>query len=404
MRVCPVDASVVGTVMARPIWERDGTLLLAVGETVTPRMVRLLEGRGVAYVQVTDAFLPDLLPDSDVTPETRRAMHVALETAMTRLQDSSQVEPEPLSLLVRQVNQEIESQRGLLFSLSALGQTDEGTLEHAVRVSVLCGLVALEQGSDSGAADEAALGGLLHDSGKAFLPRDVLLKAGALTATDWNTMRTHPVLGYRALLRAGIDPTIASVALHHHERLDGSGYPGGLQDGQVPFLARIAMVADMWDALISERCYKPAWAPAEAAALLRKEAAQGKLDLEVTQALLSRVAVYPVGSLVELGDRRLAHVIRQNAAEPERPWVLVISDASGEPIHPFGARITPRSVQVRRIVRDLPAAVATYLAGHRDWVEDAVRAMQEEADREVAEALADTAEVDRGLGEVAADA
>lgn len=376
VRVCPVDASAIGTLVARPIWEADGTLLLAVGETVTERMVRRLASRGIGFIEVTDAFLPELRPDGGITPQTRRSMHVALDAAFIQLRDSSRIDPEPLAIVVGRVTQEIDDQRGLLFSLSALKETDEGTLEHGVRVSILCALVALERGAHTGMGDRAALGGLLHDSGKAFLPREVLLNPGALDGTGWNTMRAHPVLGHKALLRAGVGPEIAEVALRHHERLDGSGYPDGLRDQAVPALARIAMVADMWDALVSERCYKPAWAPAEAAALLRKEAVEAKIDPEITSALLARLAFYPAGSLVQLGDGRLAQVVRQNDSDPQRPLVLVSTDRTGTPVHPFVARITERSVQVRRIVRDMPPELASHLSAHRDWVEEAVTAVE----------------------------
>jgi len=376
MRICPVDESAIGTLIARPIWEADGTLLLGVGERVTARIVHRLVTRGIRFIEVTDAFLPPLEPDGDVSATTRHAMHQLLTSTADALRHAAHLDTAPLAAVVDTMRGEIERQRGLLFSLSTLRETDEGTAEHAVRVGVLCALLAIELCLPPEATRRVALGGLLHDSGKAFLPRDVLLRPGALDATAWTTMRTHPLLGWNALRRAGVEADIAEVALRHHERLDGTGYPDRLAGDRIPLAARIAMVADMWDALVSERCYKPAWEPTEAAALLFRETREGKLDPRVTHALFARVAMYPVGSLVELGDGRLAQVVRQDASEPRRPLVLVVSDALGNPVQPFTARITQGSVQIRRIVRDLPAAVAAYLADHADLVREAVAAAQ----------------------------
>jgi HD-GYP domain-containing protein (c-di-GMP phosphodiesterase class II) len=111
-----------------------------------------------------------------------------------------------------------------------------------------------------------ARGAYLHDLGKIAIPDQILNKPGALTADERKIVETHPQLGYELAATAPSLQEVLTVILHHHERLDGKGYPAGLTGAAIPLEARVVAVADVWDALTSDRAYRPGWDPAHALA------------------------------------------------------------------------------------------------------------------------------------------
>jgi HD-GYP domain-containing protein (c-di-GMP phosphodiesterase class II) len=132
----------------------------------------------------------------------------------------------------------------------------------------------------------ASYGALLHDIGKIGIPRSIVQKAERLTDDEFDIMKSHPVRGWSLLLRAPSLREAAPAIRWHHERLDGSGYPDQLRGDQIPIEARIVAVADVWDALTSNRVYRDAWNPDAARQLLEHESGE-KLDPDCVAALFA---------------------------------------------------------------------------------------------------------------------
>ena len=174
-------------------------------------------------------------------------------------------------------------------------------------------MVALgrEQGLSEDACREAGMAGLLHDLGKALMPLAVLNKPGKLTEEEFAVMRTHPERGYELLLEArAVSDGVLDVCLHHHERIDGTGYPHHLAHEHISLLARMGSICDVYDPITSNRPYKAGWDPAES---LRKMAewSNGHFDPMVFQAFVKSIGIYPIGSLVLLNSGRLGVVTEQ---------------------------------------------------------------------------------------------
>lgn len=186
--------------------------------------------------------------------------------------------------------QEIEQrEREMLFRLAkAIEFRDFGTGAHLLRMARYCELIAENMGMPEEEVRMLTLSAPLHDIGKIGIPDSILLKRGSLSDEEMSVMRKHPLIGFEILRdsQSHFVQTSAQIALRHHERWDGSGYPDGLKGHQIPLNARIVAIADVFDALTTERPYKRAWSNEESFAYLREHA--GTLfDPECVKVLLA---------------------------------------------------------------------------------------------------------------------
>ncbi|HJV05562.1 MAG TPA: HD domain-containing phosphohydrolase [Actinomycetota bacterium] len=148
--------------------------------------------------------------------------------------------------------------------VGAVEAKDRYTHGHSARVAELSTRIGLHMGLDPDTLRALSKGAVLHDIGKIGVPNEVLNKPASLTDQEWEWIRSHPVAGWEMASRASSLADALTVVRHHHERWDGSGYPDGLAGARIPLGARIATVADVWDALTSDRAYRSAWTPEEA--------------------------------------------------------------------------------------------------------------------------------------------
>lgn len=192
---------------------------------------------------------------------------------------------------LNRVHRELERAifQSLLGLANALEAKDPYTHGHSERVAGLAGRLARSSGADPDQVRVIARAGLLHDIGKIGIPEAILRKPGQLTDEEWGIMRSHPVVGARIVAPIQCFSEEAGVIRHHHERADGSGYPEGLGGAAIPKGSRIVAVADVYDALISHRPYRPALSHTEA--LAQMEAWAGKtLDEDLVTLFLSLCA------------------------------------------------------------------------------------------------------------------
>jgi HD-GYP domain-containing protein (c-di-GMP phosphodiesterase class II) len=150
--------------------------------------------------------------------------------------------------------------------VKAVEVKDSYTHGHSLRTAELAVELGLQMSLPSDRLRIIARGAYLHDLGKIAIPDDILNKPGSLTSDERKIVETHPQLGYELASTAPSLHEVLTVILHHHERLDGLGYPKGLSGTAIPLEARVVAVADVWDALTSDRAYRPGWDPAHALA------------------------------------------------------------------------------------------------------------------------------------------
>lgn len=237
--------------------------------------------------------------------------------------------------LVAEIAGSVMRNPGALISLARLKTKDDYTYMHSVAVCALMVALGRELGLDEAMIRDVGTAGLLHDIGKMAVPLEILNKPGKLTDTEFVAVRAHPEEGWKMLQQGrGVSEVALDVCLHHHEKVDGSGYPHRLAGDAISLVAKMGAVCDVYDAITSDRPYKAGWPPTDS---LRKmtEWANGHFDPVVFRAFVKAVGIYPLGSLVRLQSGRLGVVVAQTGKSLLTPQVKVFFSArSNAHIHP----------------------------------------------------------------------
>ncbi|MFZ4529937.1 MAG: HD-GYP domain-containing protein [Undibacterium curvum] len=217
--------------------------------------------------------------------------------------------------LVEEISDSVMRNPGALIGLARLKTKDDYTYMHSIAVCALMVALSKQLGLNDEQTREAGVAGLLHDIGKMMVPGDILNKPGKLTDEEFVSVKEHPAAGHKLLLDAqGVSAISLDVCLHHHEKMDGTGYPDRLKGEEISLFARMGAVCDVYDAITSNRPYKQGWCPAES---LRKMAewSKGHFDEKVFQAFVKSIGIYPVGTLVRLESGRLGVVVEQQVGK-----------------------------------------------------------------------------------------
>jgi HD-GYP domain-containing protein (c-di-GMP phosphodiesterase class II) len=232
------------------------------------------------------------------------------------------VDAEGAMQMVDDIAASVDRNLGALISLVRLKNKDEYTYMHSVAVCALMVALAKELNLPEAQIKQAGLAGLLHDLGKAGIPMDVLNKPGALSDEEFKLVKLHPERGHELLLQAAIlDEVVLDVCLHHHEKVNGAGYPHKLQANEISLFAKMGAVCDVYDAITSNRPYKDGWEPG--VSLQRMAQWKEHFDDGVFKAFVKSVGIYPIGSMVMLKSGRLAVVVDQTPKSLLMPLIKV---------------------------------------------------------------------------------
>ena len=265
------------------------------------------------------------------------------------------VEAKKLAPLARAIGDSIERHSRALLGLVRLKQKDEYTYLHSVAVCALMINFARHLQLDEAEVQELGVAGLLHDVGKVAISDAVLLKPGKLDGRERLMVEHHPVAGHALLAQSADIPAAAlEVALHHHEKIDGTGYPDRLSGDALSLHARMGAICDVYDAVTSDRPYKASWTPCEALTAMRSW--PGHFDPALLDRFADSLGIYPVGTLVRVSDGHLGIVMGSGGAAGAAMVVRLFFDCDTlTEITPADRNFTPSTREPFVVGRDSPA-------------------------------------------------
>ncbi|MGN1340034.1 MAG: HD-GYP domain-containing protein [Oscillospiraceae bacterium] len=351
MIIVPIDNLTEGMVLARDVAStsaRDYKTLLMKGTVITADMITLLKSKGIKTVTIKGEEAagqkPVQLPMEErshvETAEQIKNQHIgrALNELSSvfehngEIKELSQKAIEQVDRIADDILVDIGNDSSYLGNqMIALQNYDDYTYKHCLRVAMLSTSIAHELGLSPADIKEVIVAALLHDIGKSNIDHEIIVKPGKLTEEEYEKIKKHPYIGYEILKKTGgYSSNVMAGVLFHQEKFDGSGYPTGLAGKKIPLVARILTVADVFDALTSNRPYRRPWSVAETEEYMLGGCGM-HFDYDVTAAFLRSFNPYPVGTMVSLSDGRHGVVIRHNA-NVLRPVIRIRGENTAEEI------------------------------------------------------------------------
>ncbi|MFH0882225.1 MAG: HD-GYP domain-containing protein [bacterium] len=320
-----------GAILATNINAR-GKVLYRRGHKLLKRDIDFLRQIGLRSLPVSDKD-GGTHTTGTIGEETREEAVSVVTDVLNDFENLTPKKFEKVRYIAEKIVDDILSMKDLKIQAHDLRSHDEYTYRHSVNVTALSVSIAKLLNWDARDLRSLAAGALMHDIGKMKLPHDVLRKEGRLDREERLMVERHPAWGFQLLSEKSCGtPHEWAVARQHHETLDGRGYPDGRMDSDMHPWAKIVAVADIWDALRSNRPYKKGWPADKVLSLLNSEEMKTKLDLRSLEVFNQIAVPYPLGTQVRLTNNEVAVVIEQNFSTPLLPTVRIIKDASGNDV------------------------------------------------------------------------
>lgn len=334
MRLVATTSVNEGALLGKAIYNDQGQILLNVGARLERKILNRLIEFGIDFLYIKDPDTDDLLLSNSISDELRVNAIKSIGETFKQIQNDRMIShsfvleksARKFKKLISMLLDELQQSRELLNMLSDVFLHDHYIFSHSLNVTLYALAIGIEMKLSPKELEQLGLGAILHDVGKMMVPEEVLAKPGRLTAEEFQIIKAHAEDGFQLLRNIPTVPLIvAHCAYQHHERLNGSGYPRGLKGDEIHLFGRILGVADVFDAVTSNRVYRPAMLPHEGLEILYS--GSGTLfDPKVVDAFRRAVAIYPIGLTVHLSDGRTGVVAAQNPGLSERPVVRILEE------------------------------------------------------------------------------
>ncbi len=328
-----------GMMIDQAIIDRTGRILIARKTVLDRFLIDALRKMGVPGVYIREGE-EDPDEEIEVAPETLEtiAKLKVADRAKVMLSDSvkqrvsqgiqflysdtnSSDFSDTASNITHSLMQAISENDAVAMNIDTLKISDEYTFKHSVDVATMAMIIARKSGMQEKDVYQIGVAGLLHDVGKSQIPNEILNKAGKLTEDEFAVMKKHSLFGYNILKeKPGISTEIVAGVLQHHEKVNGRGYPLKLSGQQISPYARVLSVADIYDALVTERPYKKGFSAHDALEMIM--AMTEELDVDFMRSFIDTVILYPVDSSVNLSNGERARVVMNTPHYPMRPKVV----------------------------------------------------------------------------------
>ncbi|MCR4955822.1 MAG: HD-GYP domain-containing protein [Lachnospiraceae bacterium] len=321
MRYVPLRFVKSGMVLGQDIYDGAGRLLLAKHLLLNDEYLNSLEVLGFPGVYIDDEYSEDVEIREVIRPEVKRE---ALSIISKMFVEEEDTFPGGIDVVVSKIVDNVLDNADVMCNMLDIKKYDDYTYFHSVNVGILAAMVGAKMGLLKDQLMDLTTAGLLHDVGKKFVPVEILNSSEKLTDEEMEIIRSHPRLGADFIReKYAFSSYVNQGILQHHEWFDGNGYPLGRRGEEIPVYARIISLVDVYDALTSTRPYRSALPNSEAVEFIMGSGGS-QFDPVVVDAFIHKIAIYPLGSQVELSDGRQAIVVKNDSKMILRPVVRVM--------------------------------------------------------------------------------
>ncbi|MGN2370313.1 HD-GYP domain-containing protein [Clostridium cagae] len=352
MRLIPIECVKKDTILGKTIYDSEGRILLKKGVKLTQLLIQKIKHLSILSIYIIDEY-SDYEIEDIIKPELRQKAIKILKETFNDIQRISSLHSfekfsienyskhelkyfENISTISEELLDNILSNKNLLISLVDIKSMDNYTYQHSVNVAVLSLVLGISLKLPKRKLIQLCSGALLHDIGKTFIDKDIILKPGKLTPEEFDIIKTHPEKGYYFLGDLySINSNSKSIILQHHERVDGLGYPYGLSGDKINYMAKIVSIADVYDALTSDRPYKRAMCPGDALEYIMSNSGTF-FDYEMVKVFSRVIIPFPNGTIVCLSNGDVGIVEETFPNYPLRPQIKILKSDNKEIV---GSRI-----------------------------------------------------------------
>lgn len=320
--------------VGRSIYNSDGRILLSAGAILTESYIARLQELGIPSLYIREDDFSDITEAPELISEQTRIETINIvKDSFKQMENEHKINIRLVQTVVNSLIEELLGNNHLLVSLTDIRSFDDYTFGHSVNVCILSIMTGITLRYHDSRLKELAMGALLHDIGKTKIDKEILNKGDDLTREEYHEVKKHAEYGFDMLRQQeGLSLFSAHIALQHHERWDGKGYPRGLAGEDIHEYARIVAVADVYDALLADRPYRSAYTVNQALTIMKRMTGL-HLDPHCLTALIANIAIYPIGSLVELNNGSIGIVVDVNKEAPTRPVVKIVFDPASRRLY-----------------------------------------------------------------------
>ncbi len=277
---------------------------------------------------------PDLFNDINRVRDVYNSAYAVQQNISQKIHDKKALDVTEIENITGQLLSAVINDPEALWFMTRIRKQDAYLMEHSLNVGIMLGLFAQYLGFEETLIQELLLAGFLHDIGKIMIPDKILNKPGRLSDDEYRIMKGHVVLSREIAENQyqGLPRICLTTIINHHEKVDGSGYPLGLEDVDIPFYGKMISIVDVFDALTAKRCYKDEMTNISALRMLMAQSGKSFDPYLVTQ-FIKFIGTYPAGTLVEIisGEfERLAIIERVHTDNPLTPKVVVFYDVKNK--------------------------------------------------------------------------
>ncbi len=338
MRFIPVDCMSVGMIVGENLYNQTGDLLLSRGTALTPEFISAIERLKYNGIYIEDDLSKDIDVINIVSDRKRANIVKGIKGAFKELgrgTPNARQTLEAAKSKIEDIVDEICKNPDLMINMVDMKVFDDYTYYHSVNVAILSIVIGVALGLDRGELCNLGYGALLHDIGKVFIDKALLNKKEKLTDEEFRILKEHSLLGYEHIKQGfGVSKSSCMAILDHHERYSGGGYPNGTKGEEISLYGRIISVADVYDALTSDRPYRKAMIPAEAIEYIMAST-EVLFDPKIVAVFVKKIAPYPVGTCVKLSNGLVGIVLENREELCLRPRLRIFRDETGYLDEPY---------------------------------------------------------------------